>query len=131
MRRESVAEHVRADPIGRNARVRRHLPNDLEQPNATEMRFAAGEQPRRPARHMLEPRPNRAFRTRRDRDQPFLAALAPDDQERLALAHCAAREANQLARSKARSVEQLEQREIAHGGELAARSTVLSGFEHA
>src|SRR4051794_40524998 len=116
-----MAEHVRADALRRNSCIRGHLPNDLKQANAAEMRPAAREQPRRSGRRMIEPSPDGAFRARRDRDQPFLAPLAADNQEGLALADGAAGQANQFARAETRTVKEFEQCEIANGGELAAR----------
>jgi hypothetical protein len=38
-----VAKHVRADAVGRDARVRRQFANQLEQPHTAQMAFARRE----------------------------------------------------------------------------------------
>src|SRR5918995_694906 len=94
------------------------------------MPLAAREQPQAVLRNEFEPALDRRFRARGNRHQPFLAALAAKDHERLPLAQRAAAESHQLARSKARTVEQFEQREIADRRRLTTRGAILGRFEH-
>ena len=49
---EGVAEHVRADPVGRNAGIGGEFAHQLVQPNSAEMRLAGREQVQRVARHL-------------------------------------------------------------------------------
>src|SRR5690242_694111 len=80
---------------------------------------------------MLQPPLDDRLGTRRDRHQPLLAAFAEHHQERLVRPDRPARQAHELACAKARSVEQLEQCEVADRSRLAARGPVLSRLEHA
>src|SRR5690348_1362400 len=101
MCRERVAEHVGADALRRNASVTGHLPNDLEEANAAEVRLPAWEQPQALGLHMLQPAVHRPLRARGDRDESLLRSLSTQDQERLALAQSIAGKSHQLARSEA------------------------------
>ena len=125
---EGVAKHVRADPLGRNAGVRGHLPDELVEPHPAQMRLAAGEQPQRSARHMLAPCPDHRC-ARATRSAP--AAPCPPLPRRIRNGRpggTAPRgQADQFGRAQPRTVKQLEQGEIAHGGDLAACGAVLCG----
>src|SRR4051794_37631756 len=71
--REGVAKHVRTDPLGCNAGVGSKPADDLKQPDAAEVRFAAGKQPGPLAVYMLEPALDGGFGARGDWYQTFLA----------------------------------------------------------
>ena len=130
MRGKGVAQHVRADPIGRDARVSGHCADDLEQPHPADVRSsrsgtATG------CRSAPCPATPRRLRRRARRSAPAAPCpLAPHDQERLARPHRAARQADQLARAKARAIKQFEQRKVAQraGSPLAARSSAASNI---
>ncbi len=125
-----MAQHVRADAIGRDARIRRHSSYDLEQAHAAQVRLPPREQPECARRHVIEPALDRCLRARRDRDQPLLGSLAAQDEERLAGADRAPRQAHELARPKPRAVKQLQQREVADRQRLAACGAFLGLPEH-
>jgi len=86
VRREGVAEHMRAYALGRNAGVGSHLSHDLEQAYSAEMRLSAGKEPQGGAGNMFGPALDSCLRARRNRHEPFLAALAAKDEEWLPLA---------------------------------------------
>jgi hypothetical protein len=109
MRREGVAQHVRAHAIGRDPRLRRQRADQLIEPHAREMRLARGEQPRPPDRDMLAPRRHRRPRAVGDRHQPLAPALALEDQIGPVGMDRVARQRHQFGRAQPRSVEQLDQ----------------------
>src|SRR5207237_5627928 len=117
--------------LWRNARIRRHLADDLEQANPTEVGPAAREQPQCAARRNLLPVGDRGLSPRGDRHQAVFRAFAANHQERLARADGTPREAYQLTRAKTGAIEQFEQGQIAEGRDLAARRAVLGRFAHA
>src|SRR5690349_15898611 len=94
------------------------------------MRLTAGEKPQRSGRHVLEPLLHGRFGSRRNWNQAFLAPLAEDHEERLVRPDCTSRQADELGSAQARSIKQLEQREITYRSCLSARCTVFAGLEH-
>src|SRR5436305_14262246 len=80
---------------------------------------------------MLDPLLDGRVGARGDRHEPLLTAFAADHQKGLAWPNCRARQADQFACTQTRSVEKLEQGEVAHSRGLAACGAALGGFEHA
>src|SRR5678816_3425437 len=95
-------------PVGRDAGVGRHGPDDLVEADPAKMRFAAREQPERGGRHVLAPALDRLLGARRDGDEAFLRSLAAKDQEWLADAKRAPGQAYELRGPQPRAVEELE-----------------------
>ncbi len=107
-----------------------HRSNDLEEAHSAEMRPAAGKQPGRRGIHTFKPFRDRTLRPRGNRHEPLLSTLASNHQEWLAGPDSAAREADQLARSQSRAIEELKQGEITPRKRFAAGSAFLGGLEH-
>src|SRR4030095_1255152 len=96
-RRKGVSQNMRAHSVRRDSSVRGHLPDDLEQPHSADMALFAWEQPQTFVGDVLAPGGDRRFGARGDRDEALLAALAAEDQERLAGANSAPYETHRTA----------------------------------
>ena len=106
---EGVAQHVRADPLGRDAGVGGKLADQLIEAHPAQMLLAGREQPERVARHGRGMLGHGVARAIGDRHQPLPLALPTQDQERLVRLHCIARQGDELGGAKTRAVEQFDE----------------------
>ena len=113
------------DPVGRDPGIRSHLPHQLEQADASQMRLAAREQPRARGRDIFEPVLHRRFGAARDGHQSLFRSLAAEDQERLPFADRGTRQGNDFARTQARPVEKQQDREVARATLVSAGTPKL------
>ena len=127
---ESVPQDVRADPGGRDARRGGHGADDLEQADPAEVGLAPGEQPGAVLDQRLAPFCGGGVSALRDRHEPFLAALALEDQERLFGAERGLGERDEFGGAQPRAVEEFEQGEVAKRGRGARFSAILGLAEH-
>src|SRR5947209_7216533 len=106
---EGVTQHVRTDPIGRDAGGGGELADELVEADTAQMLLSRRKEPEGIAGHQGRPFGDGCAGAVGDRHEPFLGALAAQNQEGLVRPQCVAREGDEFGRTEAGAVEQLDQ----------------------